>query len=194
MTSHVEIVLRSASEARSGATSRLRIKVAVIHQDHFRGGSMSKFIKALGFIFVGVSASVSADTVSEIKQVLLDNIQFTNQELKQDPMRISKKGSKEFFSSGGLLNEISRNTTDNTFVSFSGNIKHVDITVIVEGQAAVAHYYQEAVMQPQGSAKVPDYRTRVTQVFVKEDGEWKIRAAHWSPLVGGAGTSQTVVR
>ena len=77
---------------------------------------MSKFIKALGFIFVGVSASVSADTVSEIKQVLLDNIQFTNQELKQDPMRISKKGSKEFFSSGGLLNEISRNTTDNTFV------------------------------------------------------------------------------
>ena len=29
---------------------------------------MSKFIKALGFIFVGVSASVSADTVSEIKQ------------------------------------------------------------------------------------------------------------------------------
>jgi len=58
----------------------------------------------------------------------------------------------------------------------------------------VAHYYQEAVMQPQGSAKVPDYRTRVTQVFVKEDGEWKIRAAHWSPLVGGAGTSQTVVR
>ena len=155
---------------------------------------MSKLIKALGFIFVGVSASVSADTVSEIKQVLLNNIQFTNQELKQDPMRISKKGSKEFFSSGGLLNEITRNTTDNTFVSFSGNIKHVDITVIVEGQAAVAHYYQEAVMQPQGSARVPDYRTRVTQVFVKEDGEWKIRAAHWSPLVGGAGTSQTVVR
>ena len=155
---------------------------------------MTKFIKALGFIFVGVSASVSADTVSEIKQVLLDNIQFTNQELKQDPMRISKKGSKEFFSSGGLLNEITQNSSDNTFVSFSGNIKHVDITVIVEGQAAVAHYYQEAVMQPLGSARVPDYRTRVTQVFVKEDGEWKIRAAHWSPLVGGAGTSQTVVR
>ena len=106
---------------------------------------MSKFIKALGFIFVGVSTSVSADTVSEIKQVLLDNIQFTNQELKQDPMRISKKGSKEFFSSGGLLNEITRNTTDNNFVSFSGTIKHVDITVIVEGQAAVAHYYHRNI-------------------------------------------------
>ena len=43
---------------------------------------MSKFIKALGFIFVGISASVNADTFSQIKQVLLDNIQFTNQELK----------------------------------------------------------------------------------------------------------------
>ena len=42
---------------------------------------MFKFITVLGLIFVGVSASVSADTVSEIKQVLLDNIQFTNQEL-----------------------------------------------------------------------------------------------------------------
>ena len=37
------------------------------------------------------------------------------------------------------------------------------------------------------------YLTRVMAVFVKEDGAWKIRAAHWSPLTGGKGTSQTAI-
>jgi hypothetical protein len=50
------------------------------------------------------------------------------------------------------------------------------------------------MMQPKGLPAVPNYRTRVTQVFVKEEGDWKIRAAHWSPLMGGAGTSQTVIK
>jgi len=109
-------------------------------------------------------------------------------------MRISKLGSKEFFSSGGLLNDIDRASTGNAFDIFEGTRKHIEVIVLVEGQAAVAHFYQEAMMQPKGLPAVPNYRTRVTQVYVKEDGGWKIRAAHWSPLVGGAGTSQTVVK
>jgi len=66
--------------------------------------------------------------------------------------------------------------------------------VLVEGQAAIAHFYQEAMMQPIGLPVVPNYRARVTQAFVKEEGNWKIRAAHYSPLIGGAGTSQTVIK
>jgi hypothetical protein len=66
--------------------------------------------------------------------------------------------------------------------------------VLVEGKAAIAHYYQEAAMKPKGLPAVPNYRTRVTQAFVKEDGMWRVKAAHWSPLQGGAGTSQTVVK
>ncbi|MDC1119267.1 nuclear transport factor 2 family protein [Gammaproteobacteria bacterium] len=77
---------------------------------------------------------------------------------------------------------------------FQGSIKHIEVIVLVEDQAAVAHYYQEAIMKPTGLPAVPNYRTRVTQVFVKEDGAWKIRAAHWSPLMSGAGTSQTVIK
>ena len=116
-----------------------------------------------------------------------------NQELNQDPMRLSKDGSTEFFSSGGLLTYLDRTSGGNTFEMFQGSIKHIEVVVLVEGQAAVAHFYQEAVMQPMGLPAVPNYRARVTQVFVKEDGDWKIRAAHWSPLMGGAGTSQTVI-
>ena len=141
-----------------------------------------------------LSSTVMADTASEVRQVVLDQVAHMNQELTQDPMRLSKDGSIEFFSSGGLLTYLDRTSGGNTFEMFEGSIKHIEVVVLVEDQAAVAHFYQEAMMQPTGLPAVPNYRTRVTQVFVKEEGDWKIRAAHWSPLMGGAGTSQTVVK
>ena len=141
-----------------------------------------------------LSSTVMADTASEVRQVVLDQVAHMNQELTQDPMRLSKDGSIEFFSSGGLLTYLDRTSGGNTFEMFEGSIKHIEVVVLVEGQAAVAHFYQEAMMQPTGLPAVPNDRTRVTQFFVKEEGDWKIRAAHWSPLMGGAGTSQTVVK
>ena len=149
---------------------------------------------ALTLTLSALSSTVMADTASEVRQVVLDQIAHMNQELNQDPMRLSKDGSKEFFSSGGLLNHLDRTSGGNTFEMFEGSIKHIEVVVLVEGQAAVAHFYQEAMMKPTGLPAVPNYRTRVTQIFVKEEGDWKIRAAHWSPLMGGAGTSQTVIK
>jgi hypothetical protein len=60
-------------------------------------------------------------------------------------------------------------------------------------QAAVAVFYAEGSLHPKGGAFVGRYLTRVTQVFVKEDGQWRIRSSHWSPLTGGAGTNQVSV-
>ena len=153
-----------------------------------------RFTSALALTLSVLSSTVMADTATEVRQVVLDHIAHMNQELNQDPMRLSKDGSKEFFSSGGLLTYLDRTSGGNTFEMFQGSIKHIEVVVLVEGQAAVAHFYQEAMMQPTGLPAVPNYRTRVTQVFVKEEGDWKIRAAHWSPLMGGAGTSQTVIK
>ena len=153
-----------------------------------------RFTSALALTLCVLSSTVMADTATEVRQVVLDHMAHMNQELNQDPMRLSKDGSKEFFSSGGLLNYLDRTSGGNTFEMFQGSIKHIEVVVLVEGQAAVAHFYQEAMMQPTGLPAVPNYRTRVTQIFVKEEGDWKIRAAHWSPLMGGAGTSQTVIK
>ena len=153
-----------------------------------------RFTSALALTLSVLSSTVMADTATEVRQVILDDLAHANQELNQDPMRLSKDGSKEFFSSGGLLNHLDRTSGGNTFEMFEGSIKHIEVVVLVEGQAAVAHFYQEAMMQPTGLPAVPNYRTRVTQIFVKEEGDWKIRAAHWSPLMGGAGTSQTVIK
>ena len=152
-----------------------------------------RFTLALALTLSVLSSTVIADTTTEVRQAVLDHLAHMNQELNQDPMRLSKDGSKEFFSSGGLLNHLDRTSGGNTFEMFEGSIKHIEVVVLVEGQAAVAHFYQEAMMQPTGLPAVPNYRTRVTQIFVKEEGDWKIRAAHWSPLMGGAGTSQTVI-
>ena len=153
-----------------------------------------RLTSALAFTLCLLSSTVMADTATEVRQVILDELAHMNQELNQDPMLLSKDGSKEFFSSGGLLNHLDRTSGGNTFEMFEGSIKHIEVVVLVEGQAAVAHFYQEAMMKPTGLPVVPNYRTRVTQVFVKEEGGWKIRAAHWSPLMGGAGTSQTVIK
>ena len=154
----------------------------------------NRLTSALALTLCVLSSTVMADTATEVRQVILDDLAHANQELNQDPMRLSKDGSKEFFSSGGLLNHLDRTSGGNTFEMFEGSIKHIEVVVLVEGQAAVAHFYQEAMMKPTGLPAVPNYRTRVTQVFVKEEGDWKIRAAHWSPLMGGAGTSQTVIK
>jgi len=153
-----------------------------------------RLTSALALTLCVLSSTVMADTATEVRQVILDDLAHANQELNQDPMRLSKDGSKEFFSSGGLLNHLDRTSGGNTFEMFEGSIKHIEVVVLVEGQAAVAHFYQEAMMKPTGLPVVPNYRTRVTQIFVKEEGGWKIRAAHWSPLMGGAGTSQTVIK
>jgi hypothetical protein len=149
---------------------------------------------ALFLLFSLGTGIAQASTEAEIRSLVKANIAYTNEQLSQDPNRISKHGSKEFFSSGGLLNTIQRGNDASDFEYFSGSVKHIEVVVLVEGQAAVAHYYQEASMKPKGLPAVPNYRTRVTQAFVKEDGEWRIKAAHWSPLQGGAGTSQTVVK
>ena len=154
----------------------------------------NRFASSLALTLSALSSTVMADTATEVRQVVLDHMAHMNQELNQDPMRLSKDGSKEFFSSGGLLNHLERTSGGNTFEMFEGSIKHIEVVVLVEGQAAVAHFYQEAMMKPTGLPAVPNYRTRVTQIFVKEEGDWKIRAAHWSPLMGGAGTSQTVIK
>ena len=154
----------------------------------------NRLTSALALTLCVLSSTVMADTATEVRQVILDDLAHANQELEQDPMRLSKDGSKEFNSSGGLLNHLERTSGGNTFEMFEGSIKHIEVVVLVEGQAAVAHFYQEAMMQPTGLPAVPNYRTRVTQIFVKEEGDWKIRAAHWSPLMGGAGTSQTVIK
>lgn len=154
---------------------------------------MKKVLLVLSGIFLFAGAHVHADeaTEKEVIKTIVDTNAYTKKNLKGVADTVAEEGSLEFWSSGGLLNEVKADSTPQEFDDFSINVKHITVITLVPGQIAVAQYYSDGSMNPRTSAAVSNYRTRVTQVFVKQAGKWKVRAAHWSPIAGGAGTSQT---
>lgn len=136
-------------------------------------------------------AYAGSETEEEVKQAILEGNKHLNENLKGMPNSYSKHGALEFWSSGGLVHKIVPDGRAIEFDFASIQVKHIKVLPLVEGQAAVAHYYSEGSMKPKGSSAVSNYLVRVTQAFVKEDGEWKIRSSHWSALLGGSGTSQS---
>jgi hypothetical protein len=151
-------------------------------------------IMLIGLLSFGATlAQADMATEKEVTQSIVDSNAYVRKNLQGMPGEYSKDGAVEFWSSGGLMQEIPANTRPEEFVAYNVNPKHIRVTTVVPGQVAVAHFYAEGSMQPKGGTAVSNYRTRVSQVFVKEDGKWKIRASHWSPITGGAGTSQTAL-
>jgi len=134
-----------------------------------------------------------SETENEVIQTILEANEYLRTNLKSRPEDYSQHGALEFWSSGGLLNEIAPGGRPEEYDVFNLQPKHIKVITLVEGQAAVAVYYSEGSMKPQGSPAVNHYLTRVTQVLVKEEGKWKIRSAHWSPVAGGSGTTQTAL-
>jgi len=144
-------------------------------------------------IFVAASAQADSATEQEIKKLIMEDNAYTKQQLRGKEDTLSSEGSLEFWSSGGLLHKLSADLSPQEFESYAIDVKHIQVITLVPGKAAVAQYYSEGSMDANNEPAVHGYRTRATQVFVKEDGEWKIRAAHWSPIAGGSGTSSVSV-
>jgi len=128
----------------------------------------------------------------EVKQLILDNNAYTLKNLEDKPKTLSENGSFAFWSSGGLLQSMEQNTK-REFDTYNLHPKHIKV-IEINASTAVALYYVEGNVQHKGSVNNANYLTRVMQVFVKEEGGWKIRAAHWSPLTGGKGTTETAVQ
>lgn len=153
-------------------------------------------MKILGVFFVFAVLCVStavadAQTEQEVEQTIRDGYAYLVANLKDQPDAYSKDGAIEFWSSGGLMQEIGASGRPGEWDSFNLAPKHIRVLTLVPGQAAVAHFYSEGSMKPKGYPAVNHYLTRVTQVYVKESGGWKVRSSHWSPVAGGSGTSQT---
>ena len=72
---------------------------------------------ALFLLFSLGTGIAKASTEAEIRSLVEANIAYTNEQLSQDPNRISKHGSREFFSSGGLLNTIQPGNDVSDFVA-----------------------------------------------------------------------------
>ena len=150
---------------------------------------MKQFFKILFEIAV-ISSFLVAGDVEEIKKQIMDNNEYSNKN-NRSINEYSKNGALEYWSSGGLIQEIDPDGRPEEYDYFNIKVKHIEVVVLVPKKAVVAMYYSEGSMKPKNSPAVNHYLTRVTQAYVKENGKWKIRASHWSPIQGGSGTSQT---
>ena len=150
---------------------------------------MKQFFKILFGIAV-ISSFLVAGDVEEIKKQIMDNNEYSNKN-NRSINEYSKNGALEYWSSGGLIQEIDSDGRPEEYDYVNIKVKHIEVVVLVPKKAAVAMYYSEGSMKPKNSPAVNHYLTRVTQAYVNENGKWKIRASHWSPIQGGSGTSQT---
>lgn len=142
----------------------------------------------------GSAAIADEQTEMEVRQTILDSNAYTKSNNKGRPEDYSKDGSVEFWSSGGMMHKVHPDDGAGEFDEYNVDVYHIKVTTLVPGKAAVAHYYSQGTMKPKGAPQVPNYFTRATQVFVKEDGAWKIRSSHWSAMLGGSGTTQTTLQ
>lgn len=134
-----------------------------------------------------------ADTAGEIKAMIMKDNADVRKNLTSSSDGFSKHGSLEFWSSGGLMQYVPAGSPEATWEQYSITAKHIKVITLVEDRAAVAMYYSEGSFQETGQQPVSHYMTRVTDVYVKEGGKWKLRAAHYSPIAAGQGTQQTAV-
>ena len=145
---------------------------------------------ALALVVLAPTVAI-ADTADEIRALIMQDNEDPRKNLSTDSAGISKHGSVEFWSSGGLMQHVPADAPGGTWEHFALTPKHIKVVTLVEGQAAVAMYYSEGSFHETGHEPVSHYMTRVTVAFVKEDGEWKQRAAHYSPIAAGQGTRQS---
>ena len=141
-------------------------------------------------IFPSITSAQSL-TEQEITRQIIDGFNYTNTHLQTRSGEYSQHGSLEFWSSGGLLQEVTASGRVDEYDAINIQPKHIKVITLVEGQAAVAHYYSEGSMKPKGYPATSNYFVRVTAVYVKEDSAWKIRSEHFSAVLGGGGTTQT---
>ena len=137
------------------------------------------------------AAAVGQASVEDaVRQAILDQYAFQRENLRDMPETYSQEGSVEFWSSGGLLQQVPMDVEPREYEVNTLTIKHL-MVIPLSAEAAVAHMYVEGAVQMKGLQPVPNYLTRSTLVMVLENGNWVMRAAHWSPIQGGAGTNQT---
>lgn len=156
-----------------------------------RGLTLVVSMSVLGALLIPVEAR--ADTAADIKAEIIKTNSYTRKNLKDMDSGISSKGSLQFWSSGGLIQQVGADSPAATYTSFSLTPKHIEVITLEEGKSAVAMYYSEGGFQEEGAAPVAHYMTRITEVYVMEGNTWKVRAAHYSPIAAGSGTQQTAV-
>ncbi|HSG08750.1 MAG TPA: hypothetical protein VLA36_10365 [Longimicrobiales bacterium] len=151
-------------------------------------------LTVLGFMSVPghIQAQNQNPVVQEIREIISSGYAYAAENLRDREGDYASEGALEFWSSGGLVQNVPPDSPALSYESFNLVPKYIWVIPVTD-DVAVAQFYVEGSYQQVGQPPVDHYFTRATQVYVREGGAWKIRAAHFSPVQGGTGTRQTAI-
>jgi len=144
------------------------------------------------FVLLILVSSIFADDIADIENLINGHWESWNLKKYKDYISsVHSDGTMNGDSNGSFWYEmtptvkgLTENRKPGDKSSFSA--RYIEIDILVPGKAAVAYYYLVGSYTLGGVTK-NDYRTRVSQVFVTEKGNWKIKSGHFSPLHSGSG-------
>ena len=143
-------------------------------------------------ILLSIISILVADDISDIEKVINNHWEDWNSNKYKDYVSsMHSSGTMNGDSNGSFWYKMTptvKNLTENRKPGDKSNFtaRYIEVDVLVPGKAAVAYYYLVGSYTLGGVTK-NDYRTRVSQVFVTEEGKWKIKSGHFSPLHSGSG-------
>ena len=90
---------------------------------------MKKTLPLILIPFLGFT-SLYSDDIDDIKQQIYENLEYFNMN-GTSPNEYSEKGALEFWSSGGLMQEISPKMQPSVYESVNLKYKHMEVIVLV---------------------------------------------------------------
>jgi len=165
---------------RAGSDGTRASSIFAIH--NFPGGEPIKILATTIALLLVPTLTFAQDAqekkdAAEIKAMIIKDADDMNKSLKLSEPNISARVAYDFWSSGGLLVDL---TPDFRYKVDSCDVtpKHIKVISLVPGKAAVATYYNEGNFKLTDADPVDNYMCRVTMVLVNENGKWKKRHAH----------------
>jgi len=140
----------------------------------------------LVMVFTGAYAQSSAekaalDVIDKYWQARNDQDLQTQVDLTSDKGTLDANSDGSFFRTSPKAS--AEELEEQMVGAQSTRVFYPEATEIANGVVMVRYYLEGVIESPMGT--VPNYRTRVTTVVVKESGGWKMRAWHFSPLHDG---------
>ena len=144
------------------------------------------------FILLFLVSSIFADDIADIENLINGHWESWNQKKYKDYISsVHSDGTMNGDSNGSfwyMQESTVAAVTEGQAPSNEFNFKprYIKIDVLEKDRVAIAYYYLVGSYSINGQEK-SDYRTRVSQVLVKEKGGWKIKSGHFTPLYSGSG-------
>ena len=133
-----------------------------------------------------------ADDKSEVADVVNKHWQYQNaKDWKKYVETLHSEGTMDGDSNGSFwykreatVSAVTEGQSPENEFNFTA--RYIEVDILEKGKVAVAYYYLVGSYNINGVQK-NDYRTRVSQIFVKEKRSWKVKAGHFTPLHSGSG-------